>query len=389
MNSGDIIKASRSTLDKVVVVIHFPGAISSIIKTPTILILFNMTYSDRDSLAGISPGNGAPENSTDLGYHAFPSLEELFPVAVECSNAEGTCIEIPRSEIIPRGTIFPFESNRWRLQRMIELVRGIGPRTAIVCRQRGTRTLNQLIMNRPRFAAAARHVKRSVDSGDYFQLQGLKGLRDIDFIHCFHLRDLLFLDVETLGLRDEPIFLIGVGYFSPTAPDQLEIHQWFARDIGEEVAILRQFIDLAHIFKCLVSFNGKTFDLNVLRARAIYYFNDDFYKPAAPDQLSGTYSGFHHIDLFHESRHVWKDADIENFRLGTIESQMLGINRGEGRDIPSAEVPRVYKRFLDDPVDTSNIFRVIEHNYFDVLSLATLLGKILHVLLAKNKGVPT
>ncbi len=339
-------------------------------------------------MAGISPGNGTPGNSSNLGCHAFSTLEELFPAAVERSNAEGTCLEIPRSESIPVGTISEFDPNRRRLQRMIELVRGIGPRTALVCRQRGTRTLAQLIMNRPRYAPAARQVKQSLDSGDYFQLQRIKALRDIDFIHCFHLEDLLFLDVETLGLRNEPIFLIGVGNFSPDAPQELHVRQLFARDIGEEVAILRQFIDLARNIKCLVSFNGKTFDLNVLRARAIYYFNDDFYKPASPDQASGTYSGFHHIDLFHESRHVWKEADIENFRLGTIESQLLGITRGEGRDIPSAEVPRVYQRFLDDPVDTSNIYRVIEHNFFDVLSLATLLGKILHVLLAKNKEVP-
>ncbi len=336
-----------------------------------------------------SPRSGVPENPPDLGRHVFSSLEELFPVAVERTNAEGTCLEISRLENIPYGTIPRFENNRRRLQRMIELVRGVGPRTALICRQRGTRTLGELIMNRPRFAPAARQIKLSLDSGDYFHLQGVKALRDIDFIHCFHLEDLLFLDVETLGLRDEPIFLIGIGHFSPDHSNNFQVRQWFARDIGEEVVIMRQFIDTARCFKCLVSFNGKTFDLNVLRARAIYYFIDDFYKPSLPDPSSGQYSGFHHIDLFHESRHVWRNADIENFRLGTIESQLLGITRGKGRDILSSEVPRVYRRFLDDPVDTSNIFRVIEHNYFDVLSLVTLLGKVLQELLAAGKGVPS
>jgi uncharacterized protein YprB with RNaseH-like and TPR domain len=337
-------------------------------------------------MAGISYGVDTPEKSPDLGCRVFSSLEELFPVAIERANAEGTCLEIPRSEIIPLGTIPLFANNRRRLERMIELVRGIGPRTALVCRQRGTRTLAQLIMNRPRFAAAARQVKRSLDSGDYFQLQSVKALRDIDFIHCFRLEDLLFLDVETLGLGNEPIFLIGVGHFSAATQSSFQVYQWFARDIGEEVAIMRQFLNHAQNFKCLISFNGKTFDLNVLRARAIYYFNDDFYTPAFSDQNIGRFAGFHHIDLFHESRHVWKNADIDNFCLGTIESHLLGITRGEGRDISSAEVPRVYRRFLDDPVDTSNIFRVIEHNYFDVLSLANLLGKVLQVLLATSKG---
>ncbi len=348
-----------------------------------------MTFASHDSLPRVSQTTGDITSSSGPDCRVFSSLEELFPAASVHNNAEGTYLEIPRLGIIPPNPLPPFETNRRRLQRMLELVRGVGPRTALTCRRRGTRTLNQLIMNRPRFAAAARHVKVSLDSGDYFQLQTLKGLRDIDFIHCFHLKDLLFLDVETLGLRNEPIFLIGIGHFSQETPGCFEVHQWFARDIGEEVAILRQFIDLAHNFKCLVSFNGKTFDLNVLRARAIYYFNDDFYKLASPDLVTGTYSGFHHIDLFHESRHVWKDAEIENFRLGTIESQLLGITRGEGRDLPSAEVPHVYQRFLDDPIDTSNIFRVIEHNYSDVLSLAILLGKILQVLLAKSKGAPS
>jgi uncharacterized protein YprB with RNaseH-like and TPR domain len=347
-----------------------------------------MTFAGHDSILKVPQAVGKTKNSPDSGCQVFPSLEELFPAAHEHSNTEGTCLEIPRSKNISLGTIPSFETNRRRLQRMIELVRGVGPRTALICRQRGTRTLGQLIMNRPRFAAAACQVKCLLDSGNYFQLQGMKALRDIDFIHCFHLNDLMFLDVETLGLRNEPIFLIGIGFFSPDTPDLFQVRQWFARDIGEEVTILRQFIDSARRFKCLVSFNGKTFDLNVLRARAIYYFTEDFYVPAFPDQLSGQYSGFHHIDLFHESRHVWKDADIKNFRLGTIESQFLNINRREGRDIPSAEIPRVYRRFLDDPIDTSNIFRVIEHNYFDVLSLVTLLGKVLQELLAKGKGVP-
>ncbi|OLS15346.1 MAG: exonuclease-like protein [Promethearchaeota archaeon CR_4] len=347
-----------------------------------------MTYSDRDSIDGISQGVGVPDNTSDLGFHTFSSIEELFPTAVERTNSEGTYLEIPRFELIPQDTIPVFESNRFRLQRMIELVRGVGPHTAVNCRKRGTRTLTQLIMNRPRFATAARQVKRSLDSGDFFQLQSVRLLRDIDFIHCFRLEDLLFLDVETLGLRDEPIFLIGVAHFSPSNQGSFQVRQWFARDIGEEVAIMRQFLDLARQFKCLVSFNGKSFDLNVLRARAIYYFTNDFFTPAFLEQGSSQFAGFHHIDLFHESRHVWKNSDIENFRLDTIESQLLGITRGTEQDLPSAEVPRVYRRFLNDPVDTTDIYRVIEHNYFDVRSLVTLLGKVLQALLATSKGTP-
>ncbi|HMF34549.1 MAG TPA: ribonuclease H-like domain-containing protein [Candidatus Lokiarchaeia archaeon] len=334
-----------------------------------------MTFSDHAAPPDFSAGEEFGEKSE---CQVFPSLEELYPDAVERENEEGTFLEIPRSTTIPPEIIPPFSKNRRRLYRKLELVQGIGPRTAQICRQRGTSTIAQLIYNRPRYAPAAREVKWSLDAGDYVQLATIKSLKDIDFIHCFKLSEVLFFDIENLGFHNQPLFMIATGWFSDIPSGQFSIRQWFARDIGEEAAILREFLDDLPNYKCIVSYNGKTFDLNVLRARSIYYFDDEFCSrlasaPGGPENV-----GVHHIDLFHASRRLWKGENFEDFRLATLESNLLDIKRDETKDIRSAEVPRVYRHFLEDPSDTADIYKVIEHNYHDVITLAFLLGKVLY-----------
>jgi len=77
--------------------------------------------------------------------------------------------------------------------------------------------------------------------------------------------DLAFFDLETTGLASSPVFLIGVMVW---AGGGLITRQFFARDYSEERPIISMFAECLSGRKMLVSFNGKSFDLPYIRARA-------------------------------------------------------------------------------------------------------------------------
>ncbi|NJD04603.1 MAG: hypothetical protein FIA99_18860, partial [Ruminiclostridium sp.] len=80
---------------------------------------------------------------------------------------------------------------------------------------------------------------------------------------------LLFLDTETTGLSGGAgtvAFLVGVGYFEEGF---FRIRQFFMRDYNEEAAMLLELNRLLPDFEGLVTFNGKSFDWNLLQGRFI------------------------------------------------------------------------------------------------------------------------
>jgi uncharacterized protein YprB with RNaseH-like and TPR domain len=79
----------------------------------------------------------------------------------------------------------------------------------------------------------------------------------------------LFLDTETTGLSGGTgtvAFLIGLGWFEGAA---FITKQLFARDYGEEKATLAYLQSLAREKRFLITFNGKSFDANLLVTRFI------------------------------------------------------------------------------------------------------------------------
>ncbi len=91
------------------------------------------------------------------------------------------------------------------------------------------------------------------------------GLQTDDHID---LRDFLFLDTETTGLRGGAgtiAFLIGLGQFQDK---QFTLTQYMIRDYHQEPAMLRQVFERFKQARCLVTFNGASFDMPLLESRA-------------------------------------------------------------------------------------------------------------------------
>ena len=131
------------------------------------------------------------------------------------------------------------------------------------------------------------------------------------------------------------------------------------KKLKEEPAALKGFQSHINDTSAFMSYNGRTFDVPFIQERLTYY-------RMQPD-LERT-----HFDLLHFSRRAWKDK-LPNCKLGTIEKQLLGINRTQ--DIPGALVPEFY----DTYTKTGNfgpVIPIIEHNKQDLISLANIFTKL-------------
>ncbi len=171
------------------------------------------------------------------------------------------------------------------------------------------------------------------------------------------LKQCLFFDLETTGLAGGAgtyPFLLGFGYFNE---DVFTVEQFFLPDFGREYYLFQYLQELFSRFSYLVSFNGKSYDLPLLRNRFIL------------NRFQMDWNRFEHIDLLHISRRLWKDSQ-PSLELTAIERSYL--NRTRTGDIPGAYIPEAYFTFLRTGV-IHDVKKIIEHNYLDIISLAELI----------------
>lgn len=167
----------------------------------------------------------------------------------------------------------------------------------------------------------------------------------------------LFLDTETTGVwgTGTMAFLVGTGRFEAGGFRQV---QYFLREPIEERAMLEALNASVSGEDALVTFNGKSFDLPLLRSR--YLTN------AAPHP----FRDLPHVDLLHLARRLWREL-LPSRALGDLEVSWLGVHRTE-EDIPGWMIPQMYIDYLHTG-DARPLASVFYHNSMDVLSMASLL----------------
>jgi uncharacterized protein len=171
------------------------------------------------------------------------------------------------------------------------------------------------------------------------------------------------IDTETTGLSGgtgTAAFMIGI---AQAEPEHVRVRQWLLTGFAGEAAMLAELAEVMAKVDLVVSYNGKTFDLPLLRDRRRLQRG-----PALPEPP--------HLDLLHPTRrlfrNVWPDC-----RLGTAEQRLLGLTRED--DLPGSEAPRAWRDYLTGgPAD--DLVRVLRHNALDVLSLLVLGPALTRVL---------
>ncbi|MEW6751226.1 MAG: ribonuclease H-like domain-containing protein [Candidatus Latescibacterota bacterium] len=164
--------------------------------------------------------------------------------------------------------------------------------------------------------------------------------------------DLVFLDLETAGLGNAPLFLIGALVWAGGA---LEAQQYLARTYAEEAAAIALFLQDHQQRRVLVTFNGKSFDLPFLRMRAAANGLDCAWEPL-------------HLDLLHAARRTWGGL-LPDCRLQTLERWVCGRHR-QG-DIPGSLIPEVYHAYVRTQQDAQMV-EVLRHNVLDLITLSEL-----------------
>lgn len=173
----------------------------------------------------------------------------------------------------------------------------------------------------------------------------------------------LYLDTETTGLgpgAGTVAFLVGLAWFDATStgrPPALVVEQLLVRRLGEEGPVLARVAERIARASMLVTFNGKSFDLPVLRTR---FAMNRMSVPLSPP----------HFDLVHVARRLHKARGM-GATLGAVEREVLGFVREN--DVPSGEVAACYFHFLRTS-DPRALMGVVEHNAWDVVSMAALVG---------------
>ncbi|MSO45421.1 MAG: hypothetical protein EXQ59_01455 [Acidobacteria bacterium] len=177
----------------------------------------------------------------------------------------------------------------------------------------------------------------------------------------------LFFDLETTGLSGGAgtyAFLVGFGWFGDDGG--FVSRQYFLADrAGERPMLEAVTADLARA-GVLVSFNGKSFDAPVLETRYLFH------------RLGWVGAGVPHLDVLHPARRFWRGAaDDSSCSLGALERRFADVRRPN--DVPGFEIPRRYFEFVRSG-DARPLAGVLEHNRQDLLSLAVLTARLLHLL---------
>ncbi|WP_205633000.1 ribonuclease H-like domain-containing protein, partial [Enhygromyxa salina] len=173
----------------------------------------------------------------------------------------------------------------------------------------------------------------------------------------------VFIDTETTGLGGVALpFMVGIAWYGE---GNLTVTQWTLSRLGGESALLADVLATLRNLSPdpLVSFNGASFDLPLLRLRARRYGLCDRVLAAAHVD---------HVDLLHPARRIHGGFGPD-CRLGTLERDLLGVRRRG--DIDSAEIPEVFWRWLQAPGDPHALRQlqaVRDHNVVDLASLPAL-----------------
>ncbi|HSG27040.1 MAG TPA: ribonuclease H-like domain-containing protein, partial [Candidatus Krumholzibacterium sp.] len=229
---------------------------------------------------------------------------------------------------------------------------------------------------------------------------GRKELDDLKPLLEARPEEICYLDIETTGLSNTPLFLVGLMYSESAAgadsisaiggfsegdgisgtgglsegdgisgagdtsgggsisgarERRLVLDLLFARDYTEERMVLLFLAGIFSRFTTLVTFNGMTFDMPFIMERM------------AAHRIACTPPATH-VDLLRVARRA-VGRKTPNHKLQTLEVFLLGRKR-KG-DIPGSRIPGAYHEFVRTG-DAGEMAAVIHHNRLDLYSMLEL-----------------
>ena len=279
-------------------------------------------------------------------------------------NEYGNTLKITRKQKID----FSLENKKGSVKRELasnlKLMPGIGLQMEMKLKREGYKTIYDL-KNHPSYSKKADKLIKKIEKNCFIKEYNLlkylnkypnsnnMTLKSLSSLDPFNLK---FMDIETLGLSNAPIILIGIAEIKGK---YIESNQYLLRNKEEEPAVIKAYLSHIDEASVHVTYNGASFDIPFIKNRARRYRID-----CNLDQT--------HFDLMFPARNLWKDV-LPNCKLTTIEEHLFNIKRDE--DVPGAYIPDYYNTYLV----TKNIgplIPIVEHNRMDIVSLADFLMKM-------------
>jgi uncharacterized protein len=172
----------------------------------------------------------------------------------------------------------------------------------------------------------------------------------------FNLPDIAFIDIETLGLSECPLFLIGIGTFKD---NHLITDQIFVRELKEEKAALHFLAEYLQGKQAIGTFNGKSFDVPFIRNRMeTHGLKHSITHP--------------HFDIKYFSQKAFSNL-VSDFRLSTLEEKLFQVERKD--DVSGFEIPYYYRTYIKAK-NIGSVVPIIDHNKQDLISTANLFMKL-------------
>lgn len=327
-----------------------------------------------NSISSMNPSEEAKQRARKKSPLYYEDLKEKLLLKYEgkkltdiknskiISTAWGDTLKITTKEKIN----FEIADNDFKNQinHNLKLLPKIGVKKEEALKRNGYDTIESL-KNHDSYSDIASGFLNKMENMSFYEIMDLldnnkysKDCRN-NLLRCISLTDcenFKFMDIETKGLSNVPVILIGVAEIKG---NNIITSQYFLRDYPEECVILEAYLSHLDEDSVHVTFNGKSFDVPFINNRCIYNrINADLDLP--------------HLDLMHFAKNLWKDK-LPNCKLQTIEQEFFGIER-EG-DVPGQYIPGYYDTYLSKG-NIGPIVPIIEHNRQDIVSLAAFLEKM-------------
>lgn len=183
--------------------------------------------------------------------------------------------------------------------------------------------------------------------------------------------DIVFLDTETTGLSGGTgtyVFLLGTARI---VEGELVLRQHLLERLGGEAEFVAAIHRELDAFRACASYNGKAFDLPILRTRVVLALRGEL----AVDES--------HLDLLHPARRLWRDR-FGSTTLRQLEASVLDEPRGSD-DIAGSLIPDRFFHWLrirDDRI----IAPVLRHNARDVISLVRITDRVARAVMDARRG---
>ncbi len=286
-------------------------------------------------------------------------LEDAIPGKV-VSNEQGECYAVSASctSNFKKAT---YEESRKRIISDLKVLPGIGPVRELALKQQGYSTIEALVDHPIWQNEATKFIKmidkKEVNSTQKWLWQRLpKSHPLLHYLAGFcQDQDFAIIDIETLGLSERPIILLGIAKIEK---DKICTSQFLLRDIPDEPGAIWALVSQLEPKSALISYNGRSFDVPYIKQRLAYYGLDS--------ALDNT-----HFDILHFTRRALKPK-LSDCRLDTVE-KYIGITRDT--NIPGALVPDFYDTYLRTK-NVGPLVPIIEHNKQDLLTLGSLFTKL-------------